>query len=213
MRYYGQWKPPVDRVLHERYFPTTRGGVFLEAGAFDGRTESCCLAFEESLGWRGINLEPMPYLYRLLERNRPGSLNLQLALSDREGTATLTHIVHPEHGWHFGNGSLEHDASHRATLLREGCVEVRVEVPTATYAQLVGRLGLNRLDLFVLDVEGHELAALKGMAGADVMPRVMCVEFPNVGLPALEEVLGDFGYGLDHVAENNAFFLLGVEEA
>jgi hypothetical protein len=38
-RFYGQFDPPVDRFLFERYFAgSKRPGVFIECGAFDGET-------------------------------------------------------------------------------------------------------------------------------------------------------------------------------
>ncbi|MEI9889739.1 MAG: hypothetical protein WDN45_03025 [Caulobacteraceae bacterium] len=51
-KFYGQFDPPVDRVLFERYFPDkTIRGVFVECGAYDGQTESCCKFFENR--WTG----------------------------------------------------------------------------------------------------------------------------------------------------------------
>jgi hypothetical protein len=41
-QYYGQFDPPLDRVLHERYFLGRRRGVFVECGAFDGHLECSC---------------------------------------------------------------------------------------------------------------------------------------------------------------------------
>ena len=56
-RFYGQFDPPVDRFLFERFFAgSKRPGVFIECGAFDGETESSCKFFEESLGWWGTGI-------------------------------------------------------------------------------------------------------------------------------------------------------------
>jgi|GEM_PF-4885177 len=53
MKYYGQFHPPLDQLLHERYFGDCRGGVFLECGATDGVMESTCKFVEkfEALGY------------------------------------------------------------------------------------------------------------------------------------------------------------------
>ena len=59
--YYGQFDPPVDRFLQERYFSDSpRNGVLIERGGFDGQLESSGKFFEKSLGWRAINIQPSP---------------------------------------------------------------------------------------------------------------------------------------------------------
>ena len=101
MRFYGQWDPPVDKYLFENYFPNKLNGTFIECGAFDGITESCCKFFEEFRGWRGINVEPVPYLFELLCDNRPLSTNVNAALTDpttAQHDAEFTQALHPSLG-------------------------------------------------------------------------------------------------------------------
>jgi FkbM family methyltransferase len=200
MRFYGQWNPPVDRVLFERYFQGVRGGFFIEAGAFDGLIESSCKFFEESLGWRGANLE----------RNRPGSLNLQIALSDVRGTASFTQAVHPQRGQHFGNGSLGHTPEHLNLLEKEGCRFEQFPVPTITYREFVIEQGIERVDLMVLDVEGHEPAVIAGMAGSAVLPRVLCVEHGHNGVEGTTRMLAPLGYRYDFSSHNNSMYRLAA---
>jgi FkbM family methyltransferase len=210
MRFYGQWNPPVDQVLFERYFQGVRGGFFIEAGAFDGLIESSCKFFEESLGWRGANLEPTPWNFRLLERNRPGSLNLQLALSDVRGTASFTQAVHPQRGQHFGNGSLGHTPEHLRILEKEGCRFEQFPVPTLTYRDFVAEQGITRVDLMVLDVEGHEPQVIAGMAGCPVLPRVLCVEHGHNGVEGTTRMLAPLGYRYDFSSHNNSMYRLAA---
>jgi len=39
--YYGQFNPPVDKILHEKYFPNKLNGISIEAGALDGIITMC----------------------------------------------------------------------------------------------------------------------------------------------------------------------------
>jgi FkbM family methyltransferase len=210
MRFYGQWNPPVDQVLFERYFQDRRNGFFIEAGAFDGLIESSCKFFEESLGWRGANLEPTPWNFRLLQQNRPGSLNLQLALSDARGTARFTQAVHPQRGQHFGNGSLGHTPEHLRILEKEGCRFEQFPVPTLTYRDFVAEQGITRVDLMVLDVEGHEPQVIAGMAGCPVLPRVLCVEHGHNGVEGTTRMLAPLGYRYDFSSHNNSMYRLAA---
>jgi FkbM family methyltransferase len=206
-RYYGQFDPPVDRFLHERYFADRSGpGVLIECGAFDGVTESSCKFFEESLGWTAYNLEASPRIFEALCRNRPHSHNLNLALSNRQGEAEFHDCSIP--GFELTtNGSLKHLDPHRAWLDSMQCRYRTSVVHTTTFRDLVERLQLARIDLMVLDVEGHELEVLEGFTGAAAFPRVLCVEHGHLGVPAVRAAVERHGYVFDATAHVNSFFV------
>lgn len=156
--FYGQFDPPVDRFIYERYFPDPDiKGVFVECGAFDGTADSSCRFFEETAGWTGYNLEPVPHLYRKLVKQRPNSRNIQIALSDRVGEANFTHAIHPDLGPDFGNGSISHSQAHLKDLLDRGCSLEKFNVRTMTWRDFITRETIQHVDLLVLDVEGHEM--------------------------------------------------------
>lgn len=208
-KYYGQFNPPVDRVLCETFFRDQKEkGVCIECGAFDGVVESCCKFFEETLGWSCINIECVPCLFQRLVINRPLSRNICVALSDSESVATpFTHMIHPSLGNQFGNGSIKHCESHIKSLLDSGCQTQEITVPTTTFAKLVQDLKLERIDLFVIDVEGHEMSVIKGMKDAHVLPRVICIEYMHLGLECITKELEPLGYKFHSVAHNNAHFM------
>lgn len=120
IRFYGQFDPPVDKILYDTYFKDVRDGVFIEAGAADGVEESCCKVFEEFLGWTGINVEPSPVNFEALQAARPNAINIRAALSDHDGSATFTNALHPVRGARFGNGSLGHTQRHIDELTGKG---------------------------------------------------------------------------------------------
>ena len=91
MQFYGQFDTPVDRCIHERYFPDTGiMGTFVAYGAFDGLTECSCKFFEETMGWTGYNLEPVPWIFDKLAANRPRSRNLNFGLSSATGAVRVS---------------------------------------------------------------------------------------------------------------------------
>lgn len=206
-RFHGQFDPPVDRYLFERFFPTLRGGVSLECGAQDGLADSSCLFFEESRGWRSVNVEASPPIFERLRRNRPSSTNLNVALSNRSGTARFTHVVSPEYGDNFGNGSLGHLPVHREELSRQGCSFVEHEVRTVTYPELISEAGLTRLDLFVLDVEGHEPQVFESMRHGALLPSVLCVEHGHFGVEKVRAMLSGLPFRFDSELHVNSFYV------
>ena len=57
MTYYSQYKQDV--ILDKHVFKGFRNGFFVDVGAHDGKSLNNTLYFEESLGWSGINIEPI----------------------------------------------------------------------------------------------------------------------------------------------------------
>src|SRR5688572_6030534 len=114
--YYGQFNPPVDRIIHERYFRDKRNGIAIECGAYDGLVDSCTKFFEENYGWKCINIEPLSNVYEKLVVNRPTSVNLQIALSDNNSVEKFRNYKHPSLGYDWGNGSLNHTQAHKQDL-------------------------------------------------------------------------------------------------
>jgi FkbM family methyltransferase len=211
LHYYGQFDPPVDRFIHERYFDSSpRGLTLMECGAFDGLFESSGKFFEESLGWNCVNIEPSPRIFANLCRNRPLSQNIQAALTDREGSIGFTEVEYP--GFELcTNGSVGHLPEHRRSLDAAGCSYRQFTVPGVTFRALLARLGLWRLDLMILDVEGHELSALRGFQGAALLPGVLCVEHGHLGLEVVRDVVEPLGYVLDAVSHVNGFYVRAAE--
>jgi FkbM family methyltransferase len=210
MKFYGQFSPPVDQVLYERYFKNLNGpGFFVECGAFDGQLQSCCKFFEESMGWRGVNIEASPPIYKQLVRNRPLALNLHCALGSKPGEVSFTHVLHPAYGENFGNGSIKHLDAHREHLEAEGCTfQEYSNIPMVTYRHLMAMLGISMpIALMVLDIEGGELDAIAGMAGSPALPQVLCVEVGHLGREALVDALSPLGYRYDFESFVNAFFV------
>lgn len=208
MKFYGQFDPPVDKFIFERYFPEEGiDGIFVECGAFDGLTECSCKFFEETMGWRGYNLEPVPWIYSKLCENRPDSININAGLSDKSGEAVFKAVLHPALGRDFGNGSLTHADSHLQQLKEIGCGFEDIKVELTTWNDFIEQHEIKFVDIFVLDVEGHELQVIEGMKGAYVLPDIMCVEYGHLGLIRVRAALDELGYVYDITSNGNAYFI------
>lgn len=206
MRFYGQWDPPVDKFLYDNYFTNKKNGTCIECGALDGLLESSCKFFEETMEWQVVNVEPSPPLFEMLCKNRPESININVALSNKSGTAKFTHAIHPGLGKRFGNGSLSHTPKHKQALINEGCKFEEFNVKLITYNDLIKESNIKSLDLFVLDVEGHELEVLKGITKTSMLPTVFCIEHGHLG-DKIDHHLDRLGYRLDKKSHNNSFYL------
>lgn len=205
--YHGQFD--LDKFLYEKVIRDLKNGFFVECGAYDGIEESTCLFFEEERGWKGINIEPVPCLFDLLVINRPNSINLDYALSNKKEVKPFTHIIHPERGTYFGNGSLKHEENHLANLLNSGCTTEEFLVQCCTFKSIWDKIKEKReIDLFVLDVEGGELNAIDGILKINkkYYPKVFCVEYSMVEIKNLTSKLEQY-YTFEYQHYQNAIYL------
>ena len=210
MKFYGQFDPPVDKFIFERYFLGARTpGVAIECGAFDGLAESSCKFFEESLGWTCVNVEPCPPAFDKLVRNRPRSININAALSSSTSSVEFTAVIHPSFGADCNNGSIQHTTQHKQDLDAIGCTYRRYQVATTTYHDLVIAQRLQAVELLVLDVEGHEHEVLKGMQQTPcaLLPKIFCIEHGHLGSDALKPALEALGYTFDTTSFVNSFYV------
>lgn len=209
LKFYGQFEVPVDKFLYERYFVNFKyPGVFVECGAFDGLIECSCKFFEETLNWRGVNIEPVLSIYEKLCINRPNSINLNYALSNKNGSEQFATVIHPAFGEFYGNGSLHHMSAHRDVLNQMNCKFQEITVECITYDKLLDLTQLKQIDLLVLDIEGHELEVLTNMLSVKrVLPKVLCVEYGHLGLLEMCNLAAKMDYHLNALSYVNAIFV------
>lgn len=207
MKYYGQFDPKLDRYIHETYFPTKREGFFIEAGAYDGIEDSNCFFFEESQGWKGINIEPDIVLYRQLVQKRPFAINLNIGLTTQAYSKTQQPFtsVYSSEDIRTGLGSFSLPQPIKQNYkIGFSLSEQRVEV--LSYKDMIESQNIAHVDLFSLDVEGGELDVINGMCGSLALPTLICVEHARVGIHNLAIALSDLGYHFSSSIHNCSFF-------
>lgn len=207
MEFYGQFNIQLDRFIIQRYFSKHPKGVGIECGAAEGIRESSCFALEKYLDWKIYNVEASPYLFDKLVKNRPNSKNLNFALSDANGTVSFNLVSHPVLGFDYGNSSVHHTEQHLEELEKKGCIFEKVKVPALTFAEIIQRNEITEVDLFVLDIEGHELSAIEGMKGCNILPAVFVVEHGQLGVEKIRAEIESMGYFFDLSFDANSFFI------
>merc|ERR1711871_555504 len=85
--YHGQ--EMQDKFLNESIFKNYRNGFYIDIGAHDGKNKSNTYYFYKK-GWKGINIEPIPKVFKKLLINKPRDINLNVAVSDKNGYADFT---------------------------------------------------------------------------------------------------------------------------
>lgn len=187
--YYSQFGE--DKILSE-IFSDQNSGVCVEVGANDGINDSTTLYFEK-IGWKCILVEPNPVLCQMIRASRKAPL-YEFAASDRRGVATLYIAEGAERAHGVSTICAEEEA--RNKIKSYGFSYRPVQVHTKTLDEILVGLKLScGIEFVSIDVEGHELAVLRGFSIERWRPIVILVEDnSNFEDAAVSNYLKPFGY-------------------
>lgn len=167
---------------------------FVEIGSNDGEQHDHLRPFILEGRWRGIMVEPVPHVFERLRRNY-GALERvtleNIAIADHDGTLPFFYPAAESDltglpDWYDGIGSLSREAvvGHARHIPDIEARVVREEVECLTYASLCARHGVARVDLLVIDTEGHDAVILRSLDLGGERPRLIVYE--HFHLPADE---------------------------
>lgn len=195
-----------EDVLLARLFPRGLTGFYVDVGANDPIKNSITKHFYDQ-GWHGINVEPASDPFKRLAEARPRDVNLNVGLSDHEGTLTLYEF--PPDISAVSTFSEEQAEWHRDS----GLASVGQPVTVTTLAKVLEEhVGETTVDFLSVDVEGHERQVLVGGDWTRFRPRVVIVEAtqPATTIPThdqWEDVLLDAGYTFAAFDGLNRYYL------
>jgi FkbM family methyltransferase len=195
-----------DLVLLD-FFGTNRTGFYVEAGGYDGLQFSATAIFE-SLGWKGLLVEPHPSLFEVCRKNRPQSIVVQKALGPpgKTGTVAFTCVDYDSSGSPLSFRSDFADAEHTQRCYAEQGKLREIQVPVATLDELLEPLTA-KVDLVVIDTEGHEIEILRGFNLKRFAPKLLLVEIHwNEKDKQMREFLQSFNYLSAGIIGCNEFF-------
>jgi FkbM family methyltransferase len=186
-----------DKYLHENVFKGFRNGTFVDVGAHDGKSLNNTLFFEETLGWRGINIEPLQQVFEKLKATRPRCINLNVAVDTKEGTAEFyANDGHTE----MLSGLVRHfhqDHTRRVKNEIETCGGACNTVPVRTrpLQTILREQKIEHVHYLSVDVEGAELAVLQSIDFSKVF--IDCIQFEcnyEDRIPPILDLLRAKGY-------------------
>ena len=201
-------KPALGELdyLIEQYIDF-ENGFFVEAGANNGYSQSNTYSLEALKGWRGLLIEPVPRLWQICKRNRPGSVSINAALVSDEYASPIVQLEYANLMTSVSaassNMAFDEDHIKRGREFDRGssyCME-RVTAPAITLTQIFNEYKVKRVDFMSLDLEGYEVEALKGLDLARYAPERILVEVRDS--QAVLDILGQY-YAEEAILTNSS---------
>ena len=162
--------------------------VFVEIGANDGDKHDHLRPLIIANGWRGVLVEPVPYLFERLRANYAGVARVQFenaAIAEADGALDFYHLPEAppderEHlpEWYDTIGSFSRETVMRHATAIDGIAEriVETQVPTLTFESLCERHGLEQVDLVAIDTEGYDGRIIRAFPFHRYRPRLILYE-------------------------------------
>lgn len=185
-----------DILLDRHVFAGKRDGVFVDVGAHDGRSMSNSLFFEERRGWSGVCIEPNPDVFAALQAARSVACR-NVAVAERSGSAEFRVVT----GYSEMLSGLDTTYSRRhrkrieSEVAQKGGSTRSIRVTTRRLDELLQELGIERVDLLAIDVEGAEVSVLRSLDLRRFGVKVVLVENNERSTRAARELIRQ-GYHL-----------------
>jgi FkbM family methyltransferase len=188
-----------------RCFGDRSDGFYIDIGSGHPVYDNVSFAFYLK-GWRGITVEPNPWLARLSRAVRPRDRHVEALVGAAPGRATF-YLVREFHGL---STMIEDHA--QAALTQFGKSSEPIDVPVTTLAELCAGHAPAAFDFLKVDVEGAEADVLMGADWRRYRPKVVVVEAlaPYTLAPAFaqwEALLGEHGYRYVWFDSLNRYYL------
>ncbi len=180
-----------------------QNGFYIDIGAQHPRIDSVSRAFYER-GWRGIHIEPVAKYAELLREDRPDEFVLQTVVGDFIGK--IDFYVIPESGLSTVSNVIAE------THQNAGFKIIVEQVDSLTLASVFQQAGKKTIHWLKIDVEGHELAVLKGWKRHPARPWIIVIEstLPLTQEPSHAEwdiLLTSRGYRFTYFDGLNRFYI------
>jgi FkbM family methyltransferase len=173
----------IDEILGNK-----KDGCYLDIGAYDPTEFSNTRRFYDR-GWRGCNVEPEPNRYGRFVDKRPRDVNLNVGISDVEGSLMFYHMF-PE--------TLSTFSEERAREVEHigGKLIKKIMVPVIPMQEIFQKHFDGRtVDFCTIDTEGMDLQILRSNDWTKYRPRVLCVETALIsGENSVSDFLQSVGY-------------------
>lgn len=158
-------------IKMEPYLKDIKNGFYIECGANNGIWQSNTLYFYEKYNWKGLLIEPNPFLCELCKKLRPNDIVENYALvSDDYSDDTIKGF------FQFTDYAPSLMAQVFNKDFNQHPDKEPIDVPATTLTKLLDKHQIKKIDFFSLDVEGYEINVLNGFDIQRFKPSYILIE-------------------------------------
>jgi len=214
--------------LLDTYSQTKKGDLWVvQVGANDGITHDPIHKFIKRDAWKGVLLEPQPFVYhsflKKIYRKNPGIQTRCAALGHEDGFRTLYKIGFSNMRWATGLASFQRETLQKAFdsgLVAARCKKHGISIPTdptqqitseevqvITPQSLLREHKVPRIDLLQIDTEGFDYEVIKMFDVAMSKPKLIVFEYIHLSesdKEACRQQLEKHGYQYKSFGSNMA---------
>ncbi|MGH8461581.1 MAG: FkbM family methyltransferase [Stenotrophobium sp.] len=218
--YHGLKRAEVDPVkrairLFGKAYPDA---VFIQIGANDGMALDPLRAEVVCRRWRGVMIEPVPYVFKRLHQRygkHPRIKLVNAAIADRDGSLPFYALAEQKPGeevwhWYHALGSFRKDVLLKHKYLIPDIEDriLEIQVGSLTFESLCRQTGITQLDLLQMDTEGYDYEIIRRVPFDKFRPKLILYEYQHLcaeDRTACRSLLHEQGYisfesGIDTVA-------------
>ncbi len=166
-----------EDLILKRIFEGKQGGFFVDVGAHHPQRFSNTYLFYQ-MGWRGINIDATPGSMNKFIEQRPGDINLEIAISDFDEISTFYKFNEPALNTF---SILEAQKKHGTKNYK---IIDKVMIRTRTLTSVLDEWKENHLeiDFLNIDVEGYDYKVLKSLDWKKYNPQIILIEDLEIDL-------------------------------
>jgi FkbM family methyltransferase len=164
----------------------TKNFFFVQIGANDGIKGDPLYLYAKKYKWKGVLVEPVPFLFKKLKQNYEGRKGIfleNIAIAEKGGHKPFYHLKeeckkenlplwHDEIGSFIKGNVIKHSAN--ISNLEKYLIVSRVECRTFLY--LLKKYNLKKIDLLQIDTEGYDYQILKTFPFNILKPKLIIFE-------------------------------------
>lgn len=206
MKYNSQCRQ--DRFVDTVIYNQKENGFFLEIGAYDGKTLSNTLFFEEHRNWKGICIEPIPSAFEKLKKNRKCEcINGCIAAQDG-----FVEFLHVDGASEMLSGMVDkYNPIHCERIDKElkelGGEKKYFKVASYNLNNILSQRNIPEIDFCSIDIEGGELDLVKSIDFSKIKINCLSIE-NNYNDSQISDFMIAQGYDLVGKLESDEIFIL-----
>ena len=172
---------------------------FLQIGSNDGISGDPLNFFINNYNWKGVLVEPIPFLFKQLQLNyahRKDRLTfLNVAVGEKDKAEMIIYVFDEKFkgqipDWYYQLGSFYKDVIYKHDIPNVDHYIIEKKVPLQTIQTIIeaSPSGKN-IELLHIDTEGYDFEILKTVNFSELLPKVILVEYIHLNETNIKQMI------------------------